>query len=258
MIYSEEAPPVTNTSFNQSQIDYAFDINADVEPAPVSENQYVIDYDMDDDGAAGGNDFNDDDRVAINACKGLRRPTTIIADLRPADTTQLEYSYRPLDNINQFWAGPSYWKFRKSRKITLGKESTVSTVVNNAAQAGPKRKTSRKVEMISFTDVNNDLNNFNEEMSNEDANIFLSAESKAAQKWKKSNLYKRFDSKKLKLPTDLRIDRNLFGYHTFSPGIDIRTADPSATPQIQTSGYNYDNPEDREYCSNVVSNEYKL
>lgn len=212
-----------------------------------------MDYDMYDDGAGGGVEFNDDDRVAINACKGLRRPTTIIADLRPADTTELEYSYRPLDNINQFWAGPSYWKFRKSRKLTMNKEASVNTVEHNAIQTGTKRKATKKVEVITFQFENNDLNRYDEESTKEDGNEYISINSKTAQKFKKSNLYKRWDSKKLKLPTDLRIDRNLFDYHTFSPGINIRRADPSATPQIQTSGYNYDNADDREYCSNVVS-----
>lgn len=248
---SEEPPPVLHTSFNQSQIDYAFDINADVEPPPESQD-YVMDYDMDDDGGADGVEFNDDDRVAINACKGLRRPTTIISDLRPADTTQLEYSYRPLDNINQFWAGPSYWKFRKSRKLTMNsKEATANTIVNNAVQAGTKRKSGKKIEAITFQFENGDSSRCDEESAKEDGNEFLSVKCKTAQKFKKSNLYKRWDSKKLKLPTDLRIDRNLFDYHTFSPGINIHRADPSATPQTQTSGY--DNAEDQEYCSNVVS-----
>lgn len=40
----------------------------------------------------------------------------MLDDLRPVDANiQLEYSYRPLDKISQFWAGPSYWKLRRTR-----------------------------------------------------------------------------------------------------------------------------------------------
>lgn len=247
-VYSEEVSPINNVSFNQSQIDYAFDINADIEPMPATEN-YAIDYDMDDGGGGGGggDDFNEltsDDRNAINACKGLRRVPTVIEDLRPADASKLEYSYRPLDNINQFWAGPSYWKFRKSRKMTIGKDSTVASVpTHNAVGQAAKRKSNRnKIEPIP-------LQKFEED---EDDTLFILISSKAAQRMKKSNLHKRWDPKKLKLPTDLHIDRNLFEFYEFCPGIPLQHTDPNSTPQIQPSGYNYDNADDREYCSNVA------
>lgn len=247
-VYSEEVSPINNVSFNQSQIDYAFDINADIEPMPATEN-YAIDYDMDDGGGGGGgvDDFNEltsDDRNAINACKGLRRVPTVIEDLRPADASKLEYSYRPLDNINQFWAGPSYWKFRKSRKMTMGKDSTVASVpTHNAVAQAAKRKSNRnKIEPIP-------LQKFYED---EDDTLFILISSKAAQRMKKSNLHKRWDPKKLKLPTDLHIDRNLFEFYEFCPGIPLQHTNPNSTPQIQASGYNYDNADDREYCSNVA------
>lgn len=243
--FREEVSPINNVSFNQSQIDYAFDINAEVEPMPTTEN-YAIDYDMDD-GGGGGDDFNDltsDDRNAIVACKGLRRVPTVIEDLRPADASKLEYSYRPLDNINQFWAGPSYWKFRKSRKMTMGKDATVASVPTRTAdQVAAKRKTNRnKIEPIP-------LQMFDED---EEDSLFILISSKAAHRMKKTNLHKRWDPKKLKLPTDLHIDRCLFEYYEFCPGIPLKYTDPNSTPQIQTSGYNYDNADDREYCSNVA------
>lgn len=241
--------PINNVSFNQSQIDYAFDINAEVEPMPVAEN-YAIDYDMDDGGgggSGGGDDFNEltsDDRNAIVACKGLRRVPTVIEDLRPDDASKLEYSYRPLDNINQFWAGPSYWKFRKSRKMTIGKDSSVASVpTRNAEHQAAKRKNNRnKFEPIP-------LNKFDEE---DEDSLFIQILSKAAQRMKKTNSHKRWDLKKLKLPTDLHIDRNLFEFYEFCPGVPLQHIDANSTPQIQTSGYNYDNADDREYCSNVA------
>lgn len=241
---------MNNITFNQSQIDYAFDINAEVEPMPVTEN-YAIDYDMDD-GGGGGDDFNDltsDDRNAIVACKGLRRVPTVIEDLRPADASKLEYSYRPLDNINQFWAGPSYWKFRKSRKVTIGKDSSVATAPTRTSEVqAAKRKVNRnKTEPVSLQILQEDA----------DDSLFIPITSKAAQRMKKTNLHKRWDQKKLKLPTDLHIDRSLFESYEFCPGISLQYTDPNSTPQIQTSGYNYDNADDREYCSNVV-NSFKM
>lgn len=246
----EDIPQVTNGSFNQSQIEYAFDINAEVEPEPDGDH-YAIDYDMEGDG--GVMEYDEDDRTAINACKGLRRATTIIEELRPSDTMKLEYSYRPMENINQFWAGPSYWKFRKSRKLTMGTNTTAGTVVVANGTVAKRKQTKNKVQPI-FSEISENSGSGGEDFTKfVDENVFISDKSKAGQKWKKTNLYKRWDSKKLKLPTDLRIDRDLFDNYKFAPGIRVQMNDPSVTPQIQSDGYNYDNAEDPEYGSPAVS-----
>ena len=87
-----------------------FDINAELEPLS-QENPYVVDYgDMEQD----FDDLNDDDQQAINRCRGLKRQPVVIEDMQPNESIQLEYSYRPLDHIGQFWAGPAHWKFRKT------------------------------------------------------------------------------------------------------------------------------------------------
>lgn len=225
-------------------------MNAEMEPLP-QDDGYAIDFDMDCDG--GGNDGNDiedltpEDRTAINACKGLRRQKTIIEDLRPDDTSKLEYSYRPLDNINQFWAGPSYWKFRKSRKLTINKDSTESTDASSkavaAAQAQKRRSQKKKLETIPIIQLYD---------ANEDNGIFISINSKMAEKLKKGNWQKRWDPKKLKLPTDLQIDRTLFNHYEYCPSLTVKSSEPKVVPQINAGGYNYDNVDDREYCSNVV------
>lgn len=239
-----------------SNFEFAFDMGADVEPMP-ADDHYAIDYDMDCDG---GNDFDEltqDDRAAISACKGLRRKTTIIEDLRPADTTKLEYSYRPLDNINQFWAGPSYWKFRKSRKLTIN-NATVGTLpgsqqsgITAVANAATKRKANRnKIEPIKFTTLIEDQMRDTDEDS--DDGIFISVDSRPAQKFKKNNLYKRWDSKKLKLPTDLRIDRNLFNHYTYCPNVTIMGNNANTTPCNETDAYDFDNAADEGF-TDVVS-----
>lgn len=53
----EEVPPqIADSSFNISRYEYAFDMGADIEPIPATDN-YAIDYDNLD--CDGGNDFDD-------------------------------------------------------------------------------------------------------------------------------------------------------------------------------------------------------
>lgn len=228
-------------------------MDAEVESMPITDNYTmdVMDFDS-------GNDFDDltqEDRAAISACKGLRRKATIIDDLRPSDTTKLEYSYRPLDNINQYWAGPSYWKFRKSRKTTIEQGSMTSSEGSSVAPtAQAKRKHNRnRIEPIKFTKM---IENVCGNDVDSDDEIFLSADSKHAQKFKKTNVSKRWDSKRLKLPTDLHIDQNLFNYYTYCPSLPVGISKPSETPanEMDTDdGYDFDSTDDRAFCTNVVS-----
>lgn len=175
--------------------------------------------------------MNEDDLRALNACKGLRRNPEVIDDLRPLDSSSmhLEYSYRTLDNIGQFWAGPSHWKYRKTRASSLA-----------VGSGGVKKKPLRKKhEPIIFT-------------IDFDDSMFISVNSKSAQKLKKINVYKRWDAKKLKLPTDFQLDRNRYNCYKFAPGIPVEWAhDPEPAPELVATGYNYNNPEDQEYCSNI-------
>lgn len=253
-IYREEQQQVAHTSFNMSQcLEYAFDIDAEVEPIPSGADHYTMDVmDFDD-----GNDFDDltqEDRVAISACKGLRRKTTIIEDLRPSDTTKLEYSYRPLDNINQFWAGPSYWKFRKSRKLTMNRESIASSEGSTVApvtHANRRRANRHKFEPIKFTSM---IESVCEKGGDSDDEVFFSIDSKSGKKFKKTNVYKRWDSKKLKLPTDLHIDRELFNYYAYCPNFPIGKK-PIETPVTEIDaddGYDFDNGDDGVF-DNLVS-----
>lgn len=53
---SEDVARIADPPFNISQLDYAFDMAADIEPIPPAEN-YAIDYDSLD--CDGGNDFDD-------------------------------------------------------------------------------------------------------------------------------------------------------------------------------------------------------
>ncbi|XP_031637277.1 condensin complex subunit 2 isoform X2 [Contarinia nasturtii] len=256
----QQQQQAASASFNMSQcLEYAFDMDAEVEPMP-ADNNYIMDV-MDFDA---GNDFDDltqDDRAAITACKGLRRKAEMIEDLRPSDTTKLEYSYRPLDNINQFWAGPSYWKFRKSRKLTLSQQQSIATTEGSTvAPTAHKRKANRpKNEPIKFS-------TFIESVTEKDADdsddeIFVSTESRHGQKFKKTNVYKRWDSKKLKLPTDLHIDRSLFNSYVYCPSISI-VKKPSETPANDIDAddaFDFDNADDGvPYCTDVPADDDEI
>lgn len=182
--YSDEQPQAANATFNMSQcLEYAFDMDAEIEPAPIGDH-YSMDL-MDNDF---GNDFDDltqEDRVAISACKGLRRKATIIEDLRPADATKLEYSYRPLDNINQYWAGPSYWKFRKSRKLTAEHGSAEGSSIAPTTHA--RRKVNRsRYEPIKFTKMTESV--CETPAADFDEDFFITVDSKQALKFKKVRL----------------------------------------------------------------------
>lgn len=259
-MYRQEQQQMAQTSFNMSQcLEYAFDIDAEVEPIPSGADHYTMDV-MDFDG---GNDFDDltqEDRVAISACKGLRRKTTIIEDLRPSDTTKLEYSYRPLHNIDQFWAGPSYWKFRKSRKLTMNRESIATSegsTVAPTAHANRRRANRLKFEPVKFTSM---IESVREKGGDSDDDIFVAIDSKVGQKFKKTNVYKRWDSKKLKLPTDLHIDRDLFGYHAYCPSFSIGKK-PIETPVTEIDaddGYDFDNGDDGVFCDLVCFNSQQI
>lgn len=156
-----------------------------------------------------------DDHTAINQCRNLRRVTTIIEDMRPIDgsSIHLEYSYRPLENISQYWAGPSHWKFKRSR----GKSTGILRQMNEKA-AVKKKPLKSRIEPIEF-DIN-----FTE-------TIFIPINSKAASKLKKANIYKKWDAKKLRLPTDLKLDRERFNKFTFAPGLMINSSEPIADPE---------------------------
>lgn len=251
----EETPQVNHHSFNQAQLDYAFDINAEVEMDAVCDN-YMMDYDLDDGAAGDADELTAEDRDALKQCKGLRRATTMIEDLRPADASKLEYSYRTYDNISQFWAGPSYWKFRKTRKLTMGSNTTAGTEIVRNVGTTAKRKTTRMKVIPKFEEVENEENEMVDESVDQTKydSGFIPEKSKLGEKFRKTNLYKRLDSKKLKLPTNFLTDPTLFETYSYSPSIFTNISNmTNATPQIQTD---YDQRNPLEYGPVSYSIEY--
>ncbi|KAL7037537.1 hypothetical protein ACKWTF_009266 [Chironomus riparius] len=236
---------------NASHIGLQFDINAEIEPIQ-TEKSFVIDFgDMND------NDFEDigeEEMVALERCKGLKRQPIMIEDMQPDSVLHLEYSYRPLDMIDQFWAGPSHWKFRQSRRThatsiggrsTLNRDSAASNQVFTTAQ---KPKISRKKKIIKKSEIGiEDL------LKIEDDDLI----SPITKKTKGNQLtthvmVKKWDSKKLKLPTDFRVPNETFDSFAHAISIHIATnPDATFTCNDDESPYDYDNENDRNYCSRL-------
>lgn len=239
---------------NRSALDVQFDIDAEVEPVPVGD-AYIIDYTSAD--ALGGpdndDDYNEEDQIALQNCRGLKRKTVLIEDMRPIDSSSanLEYSYRALDNISQFWAGPSHWKFKRSKNLRSA-SLRMSTLSGPEAEgkSKPKEKQTRKKKRF---DVNalDDIISVGEELfptynPNRPVKNITHLKSMICKKW---------DSKKLKLPTDFHLDRARFSINNFSRGLKVIDFDAAPEPDVPVDGYDYDNPVDQNYCSRVMNDE---
>lgn len=181
------------------------------------------------------------DQNAIHACRTLRRKPVVLEDLRPVDSSQLEYSYRPLNEFNQFWAGPSHWKFRKYSGAHVARRSKIDQQTKHSTRT---KTLKNKIEPVQFVEAN-----VPEELSPKITSMIL-LKSKAAEKVKRMNSYRKWDSKKLKLPTNMQFDRNFFNFYTYALSLAMDENEPESTPAINETGYNYDNADDREYCSN--------
>ncbi|GAB0087667.1 Condensin complex subunit 2 [Sergentomyia squamirostris] len=224
---------------NASKIALAFDMDAEVEPlAEVQDDDMAADM-MEEDFPDVGGDLDEDNRAAILACKGLRRKPDIIQDLRPTESnhSHLEYSYRPMDKINQYWAGPSHWKFKKASKLSFLPRESAGT----AARRSRRPKTSALARADTLAATTDDI-------------YFPFADVKLRQKSSR----KKWDQKeKLKLPTDFQFDRNMFTTYKNAPGLVVQEA-PSDVAQGAlpiADDYNYDNLADRSYCSNVIAHD---
>lgn len=238
-----------NLSHNASQAELQFDINATVEPIP---NETPMVMDLGDMCQEDFEDFNDLDMVAVNRLKGLKRHPIIIEDMQPETSSTLEYSYRPLDMIDRLWAGPSHWKFRQSRRIqsSIGARMSSHLTEENVASAGQKVKATRKrkivkvssgvsIEMILSFDGINTAIPFTQKVKGTQLTT--------------QTFTKKWDSKKLKLPIDYKVTSDINDKFIHAPNIHVRTnVDGTiAEDNDDEAAYDYDNENDRNYCSRV-------
>lgn len=149
--------------------------------------------------------------------------------MRPLDSLSknLEYSYRPMDNIDQYWAGPSHWKLRR----TLHRKTTDE---NETIRKTPARR--KKHQPIDVTVPY-------------DESLFISINSRQAKKLNKRNTQKNWNAKKLRLPFNHNIAPDYFDHYQYAAGLvkwcppsiendtpAIRQSDDSNTIQVE---YNY-------------------
>ncbi|XP_052891538.1 condensin complex subunit 2 [Anopheles moucheti] len=227
---------------NRSALDVHFDINAEVEPIP-SGDAFILDYDAKD--IDGNDDFAEDDQLALEQCKGLRHKTVVIEDMKPLESfnAQLDYSYRPLDIISQFWAGPSHWKFKRTLRprTTIAPSETASTASTNSKERVGQRK--KRFELDTLDDVlsvNETL--FQDYNPNRPNKGFTHLKSAICKKW---------ESKKLKLPTDYHLDPNRFDVYKYARGIVILDlCEVDVSNHAPSEEYNCDARDDQISCSN--------
>lgn len=199
---------------NPKELSMAFDINAECEPMPELDGPgpalLEVDYNE-------LEELTTEERTTLQRCRAFRKQPVMIDDLRPVDgSTKLEYSYRPMDKISQFWAGPSHWKFKRARgRTTFGMSNTQDNVaaggatgvtaavsrVRRAAQQAAKRQ-SKPLKFGECTE-----------------NLFQTLDTNT--KLRKANYQKRWDARKLMLPTKFEFEPNYFFKYDYAPGIKV-------------------------------------
>lgn len=237
---------------NATNVGLQFDINAAVEPVTF-EKSVIMDFgDMD---QGDFEDLNEMDRVAIDRCKGLRRQAIIIEDMQPEETSNLEYSYRPLDMIDQFWAGPSHWKFRQSRRTNHSIGSRMSQLTSasvNVGTAGQRNKIVRKRKPAEKLEATlEDAANVEDDMEG----VLLKTIGKVrGNQLSNHTITRKWDSKKHKLPLDYKIPHDIFDKYSHASGLQINSNHDAtfAGNDDDAAPYNYDNETDRDYCSRVI------
>lgn len=204
---------------NSVEMSMAFDINAECEPMPVlNEQAPMIEVDFED-----FDELSTEERTAINNCRGLRKTALLIEDLRPVDaSSKLEYSYRPLDKISQFWAGPSHWKFKRrtTRPSSMYQQNSQQVLSSQGGAAGRRNLINPRAKRAAAAAAKQRSKQLTFGEDHDDLYIKLDEKFKA----RKANIQKKWDQRKLKLPTDLQVDPMLFFKYNYAPGLPVEVA----------------------------------
>uniref|UniRef100_A0A1A9ULT9 Condensin complex subunit 2 n=1 Tax=Glossina austeni TaxID=7395 RepID=A0A1A9ULT9_GLOAU len=199
-IHGREIQTVNSPFDNVHDKSMAFDMDGECEPIPMRTEQALIDnvsrYEL--------NGLTREERTAINNCRSLRKSATIIEDLRPVDTSYLEYSYRPLNKISHFWAGPMHWKFERIR-YSCASEGVTGAALNPRASRPRRNMHRKKAKQLTFDQLNEKL--------------FVPLDEKY--KNRKLNVKKNWDHKELKFPIDMQLTKNRFSNFTLAPGLAL-------------------------------------
>lgn len=245
-----------NTVLHTSNhVELRFDINAETEPV-LLERSIVMDFgDMDHEDFE---DMTEADQVAMQRCKGLKRQPVMIDDMQPETAVNLEYSYRPLDMIDQFWAGPSHWKFRQSRRTQASVGMRASNVLGNSIEnvgtVGQKPKVVRKRKIVNKTEATlEDACNVDEDAQHIVMKITLKMK---GTQLSNQTIAKKWEVKKLRLPADYKVPLEIFDKYLHASTLGINS-NPDVTftagnDDDDLAPYDYNNENDRDYCSRIA------
>ncbi|KAI8037534.1 condensin complex subunit 2-like [Drosophila gunungcola] len=177
-----------------NEISMVFDIDAECEPMPDLDGPPPLVLEAD------SSELEELTTEEQSICRRLHIKTEFINDLRPLDgNSKLEYSYRPMEQISQFWTGPSHWKFKRAQP-----RSTFS-------QTNPRPKKS--------THLTANRRNKAVAYGNEAENAFQPLD--ATIKKRRVNFQKKWDSRKLMLPMKFNLDPDYFFKYDSAPSIKL-------------------------------------
>lgn len=124
----------------------------------------------------------------------------------------LEYSYRPMKEIKNYWAGPSFWKFNRS-----GKGPAAAAGSGGPSEPKKRKVTTRRVwQPITMTPSPNQPQ-------------LISVKSRAAKRLYKRDITKNWSEDKLRLPPVMApVPSDYFDRYRFAPGLVKRQYNVSA------------------------------
>uniref|UniRef100_A0A6P4EAW0 Condensin complex subunit 2 n=1 Tax=Drosophila rhopaloa TaxID=1041015 RepID=A0A6P4EAW0_DRORH len=199
-----------------NEISMSFDINAECEPMPDLDGPPPLVMEVDSNEIE---ELTTEEQMVINNRRRLGKQAEFIEDLRPVDgNSKLEYSYRPMEQISQFWAGPSHWKFKRTRPHSTFTQTTGQADAQPVRSQRPKKSThltaNRRAKAVDYGNVTE--------------NFFQPLDTSIRQR--RVNFEKKWDSCKLILPTKFNLDPDYFFKYESAPSIKVsqRAGEPDS------------------------------
>ncbi|KAH8410318.1 hypothetical protein KR009_011721 [Drosophila setifemur] len=191
---------------NPAEFSMAFDINAECEPMPDMDGPLPLVLEVD---CHELEELSVEEQMMVKNCRRLRKQAEVIEDLRPVDgTSKLEYSYRPMEQISQFWAGPSHWKFKRTRpRSTMAQANgqvEPQTGITQRTKKSAQPAAKKRVKQLDYSKVTEDF--------------FQPLDTT---KLRKVNFQKKWDARKLILPTKFNFEPDYFLKYDSAPSINL-------------------------------------
>lgn len=180
--------------FEQNDIEQEYAFDASVQPDQVSVSNIFADQ--------MNNNLNDaSKRDDLSRYDDIENEEVISVN----NISKGEYSYRVVDHIRNYWAGPSYWKFSLNRLSVQSAKPKLRRAQTRRLKIQPE-KASFIGDHSTDTESDND--------------VFIKVNSRAAGKIRQVN-YTLWLPEKLKLPQKVNLPDDLFGFYKYEPSFDI-------------------------------------